>query len=650
MKQLIRLVAVVLAAFLTCGVLSAQEGPRYALVIGNGDYTDIGRLANPVNDATDIAAALKQMGYQVSILTNANRKQMNQGFNDFHDKLAQDSSSAGFFWYAGHGVQSKGENYLIPVGADIKREVDLEDEAVSVRKLTALLDDARNRINVIVLDACRNNPLPGLGRSATRGLNVVSAAPSESLIMYSTGAGEVAADGAGRNSPFAQAFLKYLSQPGDITATIKSITAETKRLTNGKQVPFLYTSLTLDFNLNPKADAARTEPAKTTPNSSEPDFGSIVVTPGSATLSFATAGTLSLKGKTLDVPAGGTLPVNNLAPGDYPATVTYADGKTESQTIHVEAGNTVNVAFSYKPAPLKPATPEGFAWVEGGSFSMGSPPSETGRGSDEVQHQVSVSGFSMAKYETTVSEFRAFAQDTGYKTTAEIRGKAYVYENNSWTEKAGASWRDPGFGQGGNEPVVCVSWYDAVAYCNWKSAQEGKRPAYSYAGKGIDTRNWPSGWNTETHNNIQCDWTADGYRLPTEAEWEYAARASGSGPQTVAWAGSSSVDEVGWYADNSGSRTHPVGQKKANGIGLYDMSGNVLEWCWDLYSDYSSGAQTSPTRGLRAKSVDPSTARVARGGSWNLDASDLRVARRDNVPPSYAISSYGFRVCVPSVR
>jgi uncharacterized caspase-like protein len=181
--------AFILGLVLVSALFAQGRNSRYALVIGNGSYADFGKLKNPVSDATDIAAALKALGFDVSLLTDASRKQMNQGLNDFHDKLAQDPSSEGFFWYAGHGIQSKGENYLVPVGADIKREADFEDEAVSARKITALLDDARNRVNIVVLDACRNNPIPSLGRSGTRGLTVVSAAPAESVIMYSTGAG-----------------------------------------------------------------------------------------------------------------------------------------------------------------------------------------------------------------------------------------------------------------------------------------------------------------------------------------------------------------------------------------------------------------------------------------------------------------------------
>ena len=151
-------------------LFSQAQGIRQALVIGNGNYADLGKLRNPVNDATDIAAALGRLGFKVTLITDASRKGMNQALNDFHDALAQDSGSDGFFWYAGHGVQAKGENYLIPVGADIRREADLEDEAVSVRRLNSLLDDARNRVNIVVLDACRNNPLPSLG-GAPRGVS-----------------------------------------------------------------------------------------------------------------------------------------------------------------------------------------------------------------------------------------------------------------------------------------------------------------------------------------------------------------------------------------------------------------------------------------------------------------------------------------------
>ena len=228
---------------------AGAQDRRIALVIGNGEYVDVGRLTNPPNDAADIAEALKAQGFEVTLLIDASRKAMNQGLNTFYDQLAADPSSAGVFWYAGHGIQAKDENYLIPVGADIQREADLEDEAVSVRKVMSLLDDARNRLNLVVLDACRNNPFPAAGRSGTRGLKVVTSAPAESIIMYSTGAGQVANDGTGRNSPFAQAFLKYLGQPGDIMTTVKAVTAETKRLTGGSQVPYVYSSLTLDFPL-----------------------------------------------------------------------------------------------------------------------------------------------------------------------------------------------------------------------------------------------------------------------------------------------------------------------------------------------------------------------------------------------------------------
>ncbi len=176
-----------------------------------------------------------------------------------------------------------------------------------------------------------------------------------------------------------------------------------------------------------------------------------------------------------------------------------------------------------------------------------------------------------------------------------------------------------------------------MVYCNWLSEKEGKKAAYSYEGKGTEWKSWPSGWNTETQNKIVCDFSANGYRLPTEAEWEYAAK-GGVYKQAVAYAGSGAVDEVAWHWGNSGGSTHPVGQKKGNGYGLYDMSGNVWEWCWDWYGSYGSSTQTDP-RG-------PSSGghRVKRGGSWYSDPVYVRSSNRDINDPGSGGSYLGFRV------
>jgi len=356
-----------IAAFVLILIIPAlfAEGPRYALVIGNGNYADFGKLANPVNDATDIAASLRDIGFKVVLLTDVNRRQMNLALNEFHDSLAQEPTSAGFFWYGGHGIQSKGENYLLPMGAQIKRETDLEDEAVSARKISTLLDDARNRVNLVVLDACRNNPIPSMGRGGTRGLTVVSAAPAESVIMYSTGAGQVASDGTGRNSPFAKAFLKYMAKAGDILATVKAVTAETKRLTNGSQVPYLYSSLTQDFALNPKAEAASpapspmaiaapvaaASPAPTPVPASAPASAptvSFAASYGGLTVVTSTPGALFLDGKKLcDLPANKKANIGNIETGDRSLELRYADGQSEKLVVAVAEGKTAPVSFVY---------------------------------------------------------------------------------------------------------------------------------------------------------------------------------------------------------------------------------------------------------------------------------------------------------------
>jgi formylglycine-generating enzyme required for sulfatase activity len=181
---------------------------------------------------------------------------------------------------------------------------------------------------------------------------------------------------------------------------------------------------------------------------------------------------------------------------------------------------------------------------------------------------------------------------------------------------------NPSESKGANRPVEQVSWFDCVTFCNKLSEQEGLKPAYEINGE-----------------NVTCDWTANGYRLPTEAEWEYSAR----GGEYHKYAGSDNVDEVAWYDGNSGYETHIVGQKKLNGFGLYDMSGNVWDWVWDLYGQYSSESQQdsveNPTGDLTG------SLRVYRGGSWRDSLRDVRTSNRNYNNPTYRRSRIGLRLC-----
>jgi len=229
-------------------------------------------------------------------------------------------------------------------------------------------------------------------------------------------------------------------------------------------------------------------------------------------------------------------------------------------------------------------------YVEGGSFQMGS----NDGGSDEKPvHQVTVSSFYIGKYEVTQKE---------------------------WQEVMGSN---PSNWKGDNLPVEQVSWYDAVDYCNKRSRKEGLTPCYSGSG-----------------SNITCNWSANGYRLPTEAEWEYAAR-GGNKSKGYKYSGSNDVGAVAWYDGNSGNKTHEVGTKAANELGIHDMSGNVWEWCWDWYNSgyYAKSPGSDP------KGPGSGSSRVLRGGSWRYLVVVLcRVAIRSSFVPGIRSCDGGLRV------
>jgi len=247
--------------------------------------------------------------------------------------------------------------------------------------------------------------------------------------------------------------------------------------------------------------------------------------------------------------------------------------------------------------------------IQPGTFMMGSPASEAGRASDDRQHQVTLpKQYYMGIYPVTVGDFKRFVDKVGYKTEGERDGKgAYGWTGKEWVQDAKITWRNPGFTQTAQDPVVCVSWNDAESYCQWLSEVEGKS-----------------------------------YRLPTESEWEYGCRA-GSRTAYCFGDGEARLSEYAWYHGNSGSKTHPVGQKAPNAWGLYDMHGNVWEWCSDWYGDYLGGTLTDPT--------GPSTGscRVSRGGSWGFEAAVCRSASRGRAGPSSRGSDLGFRLALSSL-
>jgi sulfatase modifying factor 1 len=246
-------------------------------------------------------------------------------------------------------------------------------------------------------------------------------------------------------------------------------------------------------------------------------------------------------------------------------------------------------------------------WVEGGTFKMGS---NAGGEDEKPLHEVTLNGFYMGKYEVTRGQFRKFVEATNYQTEAENDGGAWIWssEEKKWVNKEGLNWKKDAKGNDcyknkENHPVIFVSHKDAIAYVNWLKSTANKK-----------------------------------YRLPTEAEWEYAAK-GGNKNSLYKYAGSDNIDEVAWYG-NANDETHPVGTKKANALGIFDMTGNVNECCSDWYdkNHYQYSMKNNPEGGLTGDY------RVLRGGSFGDNSNNCRPANRNYYGPYVRVSSLGFRL------
>ena len=330
-------------------------------------------------------------------------------------------------------------------------------------------------------------------------------------------------------------------------------------------------------------------------------------------------------------PEGGTYPVEQIVTisSTIGATILYTTDGTDPSSSSPVYTNPIVVSSTttlkaqairdgWKDSDIGTATftfnisLEEFTYVPGGTFTMGD--TRGGGNSDESPtHQVTLSSFHISRHEVTQSQW------------LEI-----MHTNPA-----------SGYGIGNAYPVYNVSWYAILKYCNLRSIEEGLTAVYSIGGS-TDPNAWSSipTTNNAIWNATVCDWSANGYRLPTEAEWEYAARGASNTPDYF-YSGNDNIGAVAWYlGNNSPNGTKPVGTKDPNSLGIYDMSGNIWEWCWDWYNNtyYVSSPQENPT------GPNTGSQRVFRGGAFNNNAFYCRVAVRESNYPYHGFYIYGFRL------
>jgi formylglycine-generating enzyme required for sulfatase activity len=604
--QALTLILAPALALLPAAAHSAET--RIALVIGNSEYAS-GPLPNPANDAKLLGDELTRLGFDVIARRNADQTAMKRAIQEFGARLEKAGpDSVGLFYYAGHGVQLNGRNYLIPTTARIEREGDVEIEAVSADWVIEQMRYARNRLNIVILDACRNNPFTRSMRSVDHGLATMDA-PAGILIAYSTAPGAVAADGTGRNSPYTEALTQAIRDRHEpVEQVFKHVRVGVMSVTSGKQVPWESSSLTGDFYFaappTVPAEAAGALAAAAVPAEGRPDaatrsesggFGGWVSGLfGNSTVPVTPAP--AVPGAHGTPPAAAHPP----APAAPAASAAVISGPQMAGTRVVPLLHSLGIdvaaidtAHNYPQATIRQlidATPR--------RVTLGSTPEQIRAAfnlcrqysaacqlswyGDEGVRTVTLEPFELDPEPVSVRAFRQFAEATGFKTQAEKNGFAYALVDGNLKQVNGGSWRNAVKARAVDEeaPVVGVSFQDASAYCRAKDA-----------------------------------------RLPTEDEWEYVAR----GPQRHVFPWGDAIDPV---ATPPATPPH-VGDGPAEGIGgrYKGLSGGVWQWV-----DSKVGGR-----------------RVLKGGSWlETNPANKRAAVRRYELPGRADEDSGFR-CAKSV-
>ncbi len=562
---------------------------RVALVVGNSAYTTL-PLDNPINDARAMAVKLQSLGFEVIKRENLTSKQIGSTLREFRSRLAPGAEA--IFFYAGHGLQVKGVNYLPAVDADISSEEDVPMQSLEVGKVLELMEDSKTRLNLVFLDACRNNPFSRRFRSAAEGLAKVNA-PSGTIMSFATRPGSVASDGDGKNGLYTEHLLAAMDQPGQpIEQVLKQVLSGVKKTSKGKQEPwweggiegnFYFIQGPVTVNVAQPASLTKLDPAQVElsfwesmkGSQDKADFEEYLKQYPQGKFAGLARNRIKQLGASVTPPSTmlPSSPIVSAPPAAAPVSPAYRDGQVFRDCADC---------------------PE-MVVIPGGSFMMGSPGNEAERfGNEGPQHQVNIRRFALAKTEVTQRQWVAL-----------------MGSNPSEFKNCGLDC-----------PVENVSWDDAQAYVRKLSEKTGQ-----------------------------------GYRLPSESEWEYAARGGSSsarpwGKNADAACRYANVGDQttkaqvpGWsytiHNCNDGyAYTAPVGSYQSNGFGLYDMIGNAWEWTEDYWHDSYTGA---PSDGSAWMTGGDSTQRVLRGGSWLNSPQLARSAHRNRLVTSNRYNYIGFR-------
>lgn len=612
----------------------ARGEPRIALVVGNGRYGEgNGILENAPNDARAVAEALSRIGFSgvradgddfsvdlstpgVSPLLNLDNTKMMKALKAMA-RFSPGVKQAVIF-YAGHGIEAEGENYLIPVGAKLEHITDAKFEAQALTTVLGSIEKA-TELRLVILDACRNNPFRTRlfrGRGASGGLSRVEP-PENMLVAYSARHGLLASDGekGSINSPFSKALLTHIESPGlEIVQLFRKVQSSVKTATNGAQLPHLYGSLGEEqVYLVPPGGAGNQSTSSVTspdkpgfvvespqsqrrppPSSNLPNFSVAlgVVAAAAAVL------TIEWFGKSRTTPTATETPVTGIekkaaTPASLACSGVEVDVLGKGRRC-LEPENAVNREFEdcfTTSKGTQVCIP--LVLLPKGSYPRGS---ESGEPNEKPVRSVTI-GYHIAvgKFEVTFNDWDACVEDGGCTYRPETK----------WGR--------------GRLPVHSICWNDVVVqYLHWLNAKLG---------------------NVKNAR----------YRLLKEAEWEYAARAGTTGNY---WFGDEITSVQARFAYRGGSYSYKgseddyrpvdVGSYPPNGFGLYDMHGNLWEWVQDCYA---ASYVSVPTNGAAASEVKDCL-RVRRGGSWSNTAKGIRSSmRHGEMPDNRGRSTYtGFRL------